>query len=387
MEEDIPLDMLNMIKQKKNEICLFNTYAFLLIMTLTKAMGLSTQDSLYFLMSKTGCAFWLIAFLFQKKQLKDWITVVITGAIIGCIYINNSSLVPVMFGMTIVILKDRDIDIVLKRMGMLWLTVTIAGGVLSLVGVIPIEYHGMHNKVKMFYPGPNTFHMSVCIAMAYYYLLHEKTNFIISAMLMFLNTGVFILSRSSGGVIIGYAIIILFSIWRYTKERAKLWQILVKLSGIMTTFLVAFSFIIGILYRADKPVFVKLDRIFTNRVHVMRDIFNAYPITLFGQKLDGRLEYELMDNVFLDVLIEYGIVFFLVFIIMSVLVVRKLYISKKYEMAVLYCIFMVYGVVEKGVRHCFMNFTLLYFSVILWNASCIKEDINSERIANSKKAF
>lgn len=351
---------------------IFCTYIFFIIMTFTKAVGMSSQNKIFYILAGIATLFWCVGVLCTSYKLNDWLkNIAIMASALVSMYITHSPLV-VMLAMSLIILKDMNIENIIKAMGVTWLAVIIVATIGTILGIIPFRTYPDENLYIWIYPGHNPFHEAIALFFLYYYIVKGKATYLSAIIFTIINVVLFKLTTSSGGFIIGMAIICGYTLWHHTSTREKLWKVLSYVMLLANVALVIFSFVIGIMYHKGNVWSDRWDHIFTNRVHVMRDMLDAYDILPFGNRLTGRIDYELMDNAFLDILIEYGFVIFLLIIVMYVLVLRKFFICKKYKEIMNCSIMFAYGIVEQMMRNCFLNFTLLYFAWVIWGS--LKED-------------
>lgn len=355
------------MKEKIKRIRYFCVYIFFILMTLTKVTGMDSTNKIYYVcafISGVLASFVIVTGNYTKLDVLK--IIIICGIpIIGFYY--NHSLTIIMLALALSIVKDMNIESIIKTMGIVWITVIILAIIGTVLGIVPIRtFDDDHSIYKWFYPGHNPFHEAIVLFMIYYYMIRKKAYWYEAIIFGLVNIYLFKYTTSSGGLISSFLVIIGFTVWHYTNKNKKLWKILGILMIVGTYLMILFSFIIGILYDKNKPMFVMLDHFFTNRVHVMHDAFDLYPITLFGNKLDNRIGYVL-DNAYLDLFVEYGIAIFIAFLVLYTLLFFKLYKNNKYVEIMVCCIIMVYSIVEQFLRHCFLNFTLIYFGYVIWN--------------------
>ena len=367
-------------RKLRDDIKVFCTYIFFILMTFSKSMGMSSQDKAYYCIAGISTLVWCVGVLCMQYKTRDLIVIAILMAIaLISLYITHSPVI-VMLAMSLIILKDMNIGNVIKAMGITWMAVIIAAMIGTVAGIIPFRTYPDEKIYIWIYPGHNPFHEAVALFFIYYYIVRNKATILSAVVFTIVNIVIFNLTTSSGGFIIGMAIILGYTLWHYTNKREGLWKILSICMLIANVALVIFSFIIGSMYHKGNVWSERWDHIFTNRVHVMRDMLDAYDILPFGNRLNGRIDYELMDNAFLDLLVEYGFVIFLAVMVMYGLVIRGFFIRKRYREIMNCSIMLAYGIVEQMMRNCFLNFTLLYFAWVIW-------DNWSEDTRTEEKAF
>lgn len=118
-----------------------------------------------------------------------------------------------------------------------------------------------------------------------------------------------------------------------------------------------------------------------------------YGMTLLGQPLTlGYLDAEntssplyTLDNGYIYLLLGFGIVNFVLFIFMYVLQIRYAIKSKEYKMLIVLAIYAFWGFFETAMIRVMFNFTLLFFSLLLWSGKDSGQRIQSEQKKRNKR--
>jgi hypothetical protein len=104
--------------------------------------------------------------------------------------------------------------------------------------------------------------------------------------------------------------------------------------------------------------------------------FQHYGISLFGTKLEINSGVEgwslvsdlyTLDNSFIYLLLGYGIIFFILFILGEFFLFRKVVKEKNFALLTVLSLYSVYGIMEAIIIQLPVNFTLLYLAYVLWN--------------------
>lgn len=350
-------------------------YGYFLIMTGTKVCGLTSQNRLYYILAAVAVVLGFIGFICSSHEVKDIPRIVAICLVPIISFYFNHELPLLMLMAALVLLKDVKIDDVVKKMGMLWITVIVGAAILTLVGIIPFRTYPDEDLRIWYFGGHNTFHEAVTLAIMYYYVIRRKGNWYTAIIFGVITLWLYGQTTSDGGMLVAMLVIAGMTLWHYTKAKDVLWKVFSWLMCLGCVAITVFSFVIGIMYKAGDKMSEMWDKLFTNRVHIMRYVLDAYPITPFGHKLEGRLDYELLDNAYFDILMEFGVVTLILFVVMYVLVIRRFYVRKEYDRIIICCALFAYAVVEQLFRHCFLNFTLLYFAYIIWNKENVLDDV------------
>lgn len=360
-----------MVSTLKKDIHIYSAYGFFIIMTLLKVLGYTTMNKVYYIGAGVAGISWLVSMATADYKLKDYLKCLAIFVVPVICFVFNHTLAMIMLAMALCLLKDIEVDKVIRYMAIVWLTIILTAFAGTLVGIIPMNVYvgeGAGRIVyRWFYYGQSQFQQAVMLAIIYYMVLRKNLTIIEGIILGALNYWAFVYSDSLTGLIIGYAFIAGFLLYRFTKQYDLLWKIFSVLMMVANVFLVVFSFVIAIMYNPDNVWSQRFDGFFTNRVHITHALFTEYPQSLFGQNIDNGIIGGVLDNAFADILMEFGIAMFALFIIMYAFTFRKLYKEKEYVKIMLCSAFLAAGMVEQLTRHCFQNFTLLFFAYVIWN--------------------
>lgn len=147
------------------------------------------------------------------------------------------------------------------------------------------------------------------------------------------------------------------------------------------------GFFIGIfffcfsIYATGSSVYVSgsflnnLDKILTNRIRMNNEFMTNYGIKIWGQRViytggSSALyfsDYAYLDNAYLRNLINYGIVYSILFYSYILMVIQKLKENRMYALYIMVIPMLVYGFVEEGFISYLTNIILLLTSVIFMN--------------------
>lgn len=173
--------------------------------------------------------------------------------------------------------------------------------------------------------------------------------------------GVYGLTRSKTGLSI-LIISILFTLFLKKKNMQRFVCIMLFPISALATIL---SVLFPIIYNSANHYLYIINNQLTGRLRLGNQFFGRYGITPFGQDLDFSGYDNVLDSLYPFVLLQYGVVTFLVITILTILLLYKLLRSKFYYEAVLIQMFLIIGISELTPINLSYNFTLLFFSLIL----------------------
>lgn len=152
--------------------------------------------------------------------------------------------------------------------------------------------------------------------------------------------------------------------------------IAIRIAGLLTLIIPLGSIYLGMNY-STTPIYLTLDSLFSSRFYLMHTAFKNNGITLLGQYIKVTAwtsnviaeETNAVDNLYGYILINFGIIFFVIVIL--TLVISYIYAYKKDERKICLCIlfFIIAGFCENKMFYIGANVFTLYIAVALYQSS------------------
>lgn len=134
--------------------------------------------------------------------------------------------------------------------------------------------------------------------------------------------------------------------------------------------------IIGtILNNIDSSKVVVINKLFSNRLKLYAIFLDKFNISILGQPIPDILEKAVLDNAYLKILLKFGIITYVIFIIFAILSKKRAYQNKNYVALVLILLLECYGLMETIVIVPTINIFLFYF---MCNKSPIQKTENGK---------
>ena len=133
-------------------------------------------------------------------------------------------------------------------------------------------------------------------------------------------------------------------------------QILVALCIALIACAIGLSFILPNIYSQSNDIIVLIDEILSKRLSFDAMFLNKYPILPFGQELElvSSLEaartgqsMSVLDNTYLHLLLRFGLVTFVLYLVMYIMLLRKAIRNGNYTLLVMCTAILVCGIAEK----------------------------------------
>lgn len=173
----------------------------------------------------------------------------------------------------------------------------------------------------------------------------------------------------------------------------------IKTLTIIYNFVATYSYIIGALVGIGIPYLMSrgansvqgflptLNTIASQRFFYAALAMAQYPLKLFGGNVyfNGLTSYNytVVDDGYVRLIYAYGIIGLALFIIFSVLTIRKLIVEDKPYWILPFIVFAIWGVVETIQYSVNFNFAILFWGVLLQSSKSINEKKNSIENINS----
>lgn len=125
-------------------------------------------------------------------------------------------------------------------------------------------------------------------------------------------------------------------------------------------------------------ILAKIDSWMSSRFSLCHKVWLLYGVPILGQKVyvteDERRQAGVqsriwLDNAYVNILLRYGILFFLIFSISYFCLLKIVVLQKQYMLAIILFLYALYGVMENGIYMISHNIFLITFSILLYRKS------------------
>ena len=248
--------------------------------------------------------------------------------LLGLVSINIDS--NVLFCSFFFIIAARNIDMRKLLLGAFWiqLFLTIMIAVASRIGLVSDWMYNIEgrNRHSLGYVYPSYIaSIFFYMVLAYMYIRKEKLHLLETIMIGVLNCIIFVLTDSKTSFVLTFLAIVVFLVLKYYKKELKN-NLISKLLYSYSVFGIAIiSIVTCIVYNDENNFLVKINSFINNRLIMGHNALVEHGVTLFGEKIRwigfGGLgyttsalkeEYNFVDCSYVKVLLDYGIIFFVI---------------------------------------------------------------------------
>ena len=241
-------------------------------------------------------------------------------------------------------------------------------------------------RSSMGFSHPNifgTYIFSICCE--YIYLNYKKIKFYKVVGLVVVS---FLVSYFSDSRTAQLSILIAVLFWCvFSKYNIFKYKVVNFTLSILFLILTIISYVLGVLYSDNNGFVLKLDELLTGRIKCIDQFINEYDVKLFGNELElvGTREAEengisakILDNAYIKILLQYGLVSYLLFFILLFFGIKNAIKEKNYALCTMFLVYMIYGIFENALFLIRYNVFLMYLSNLVFFKNKTKNDVSEE---------
>ena len=311
----------------------------------------------------------------KKTALILFITVVL--ALITRIVSGTNTIL--MMCLLIIACKNIKLESVIKYDLKIKILFLIIVSILYFLNLTNVNLHYRNGVVRhsMGFSNPNVFsNYILSITVEYLYLRKDKIKIkdIVVILISILVIDYYADSRTQILCLIVLAIILFLN--KYTKKKFinnKINNFIIKNLFLILTII---SLMLVYFYNQGSPLVYSINEQTSGRVRRIAEVMDQYDINLIGNKLNlvtsmqAKLtgeEQVALDNVYIYILLSYGIITFIYLCIAINKFIKYTIIEKEDILRVIILIFLIGGLMERFFVEIQINIFLLYFSHMIYN--------------------
>ena len=268
-----------------------------------------------------GLYFCAIHFTFSAQiKIKSFLQLILLIAIglIALVFSRGATLLKLVLFFAIT--QNTDLNDILKSFMRSLIAPLVFVGGLSILGVLNLYYEGQKDAIEFGMSNPNTVSVIVFSILVAYNLINEDRinakiitiEFIICAVLYSLCK-----TRTAGGILLGYLICIaIFKNRSWIIKVFRVFQYTFPIGAMV-------SYCVAVAFRSRTSFWIQVNTILSGRLWAWDLYLSKYKIKFFGQPID--LSVAALDNAYLRILIQYGVITFFVYLIVFVFISRYAY--------------------------------------------------------------
>ena len=305
----------------------------------------------------------------DKYRTLQFIFIIILTIFISIVAYNSNNYNLIFFEFLIIASKGVDfkkivqIDLIIRIICIIILCILCSENLINnytaiINGNIKQAFGWLH---------PNTFGAVASIAiLEYIYLNWEKLNLTKVLFAFVMICIVYLVSASRTNVYL-ISVIVIFSYFMKHFKRIRESNIIRKSCIYIYPIIAAISFFIVYLYKNNNNLGIILNEILTGRLYLANLFLDKYGLSLLGQPLNiittrqallTGTTASVLDMAYVRLIIQYGILYFILFIILNTKIQKNLVRNNKYPELMLIMYFAIIGLAENTVLNLYMNISL-----------------------------
>ncbi|MDR2889782.1 MAG: hypothetical protein LBV33_08105 [Lachnospiraceae bacterium] len=351
-------------------------YLFWILMLLVKGIGWYDGMPVYNICLLAGAFFIGMKICLTEHSIAEWIFILVLSSLGIIAYFNSHEKGILLAILTLIGLKGISLRHLFKIGLVVWggcfLIMTILGNFdLVLGSIMAHEKNGLGLVLRksLGYTHPNVLHVSFAILVAFILYLLTKKGLTKYILLMVGNIYIFLYSFSYTGFL--FVSLLIFSDFYFT-YRHKISKPERFILQCILPFCLVFSIVGPHVLDQDGALYRLIDKLMNVRFFASRVVMDTNPLSLFGTEL--QLNGWALDSSYVNLLLTYGIVLFILFVLLFFAVVHSSLKRDDRKASALLISFLITGVMEPFlVNTAFKNLTWLFAGAWIFEVFFKKE--------------
>ena len=345
-----------------------------LIMVFVKGMGLFSYDWIYKYIVLSALIFFIVSILLNKYSLKQWIEMSVVGLLSIIVYWNSKDITIILFFVVAFAAKDINFEEIIRKSAIFWNVGLISTITLSLIGikedVARLDDKAYIGKVYRHSLGFNSdVALSITVTIGIVLVAYSIKRFNIWKLILLecLFPILFNVTFSYTSIVLG--MITVFLLFFYSNVKKGYYRVESSILLYSTFIPIILSFPLFLHNITWKYISI-LNKLCSNRLIIARSYMDYVKPTLFGQVIDTTKSLDdwgtgTLDNVYINMYLNWGIVAYVLMIIIYAYVAYVLYKQRDIKHQIIIAFYVYYGFAELFIRNPFMNMGSLIVGNIL----------------------
>jgi len=342
------------------------------LFTLGVIWQLDTTMFFYKCLATIAVLFIIIKILLEKHTFKEYIFMALIMVLVAICFIKAGVLTIILTPLFIFGAKNINF----KRLFIFNLWIRISSFILiitcSLIGIrenyIFHIYRMTGDNVLRWSLGfehPNQLHMHFFIIIVLIiYVLYDKFKISYALIIMLANYILYKYSMSRTGFLSVFIILILTFIFKeFTRRNISIPKILAW----VVPFASLFSVYCSKYFSYNSNILVFINNLLQGRISNSNYYWKLNGVSLLGQKLISNTTDLILDNSYVILWLNFGLIILIIFNILYVFTSYQLIKDNNYAGLLMIILFALYGVTEGFLSNIFLNISLVYFSILFYN--------------------
>ena len=322
--------------------------------------------------------------LFSCFRLKELLIIIFAGLITAVSSWKSGDLSFFVYFICIVALKNIEFDTILVRIIAIQFISILLILILFKMNIIPERVSERLGIIRHSFGFNHPGHLpTFClfIFMGATYLIKDRFKLY---MFIPMITIMIVLNKLTDGRTSFFCFIIFCTLYVFNR-----YFDLSKIINFLNVFLPSFFVLLSVYitrFMTRNKIYYELDLLLSGRFSFMNYFYNNYGISILGQKLNIFTTYEselnvgvttqVLDNLYLGLLIKYGLLFCVIFLLFLFFLERCLYSKKEYTLMIILLVVLVYSLISNIAPLVELNFIFIVGVALFKNNNSFKERHN-----------
>lgn len=342
------------------------------LFTLSVMWQLDTTMFFYKCLAAIAVLFIIIKILLEKHTVKEYIFMALIMVLIAICFIKSGVLTIILT--PLFIFGAKNINLKKVFIFNLWIRI------ISFIVIIAFSLTGIREnhifyiyrmtgenvlRLSLGFEHANQLHMHFfIIIILIIYVLYDKFKISYAIIIMLANYILYKYSVSRTGFLSVLVILILTFIFKeLTRRKISISKITAWIIPLATTF----SLISSMYFSYNSRVMISLNNLLQGRISNSNYYWKLNGVSLLGQKLISDTTDLILDNSYVILWLNFGLIILIIFNILYVITSYQLIKDNNYAGLLMIISFALYGVTEGFLSNIFLNISLIYFSILFYN--------------------
>lgn len=345
----------------------FRFLIFFIPIYFCKLLNITPSEKWFVLLSIVCFLFIVAGFVKEKMERKSMMVLLCLVAYTGLLVITCGKQGP--FFSAIIILSLYKLED--KRKIYKW---SFWGGVLAVLVSCYIERDGVevlryiNGEWRGIFKRSNILYISFMAVVSTYLFLEKKQSIKIKKLIILaiIGYGMFKYTGSRTGLVVLLLLLVTLFAFRYKAVQK---NIVVKKLCVFSPLLMLITSIALVWGYEKNAFFIIIDSMLQGRIRLGFNYFTRYDISIIGQKLfqsSTATDFWNLDCAYYYMLLGYGLIFTIVWIIFSCKLISYLYNQKRFIDVAVMVMYAVYGISETFLPNGFLNVSIFLYAEYLY---------------------
>lgn len=366
------------ISKPKSEQCFYYIYIFWYIMTVILQTNVVKLNVVFWNSINSYLDIFVLFLLlgqiiyFRYFKVYEFVLIAIVTVIMVVIGIYSGSNMLLATWIFIVASKNVAFDYLFQRLFIVHIVLFLLVMSLFATGIISqtIIMRGVKPRFSLGYVHPNSLGISVAFIFILDFARKRKIGWIDYLLALLAVVFIWLVPNSQSSAIMIMILIVMLLLYNFIEKRNTSFKNIFLNICIFVSIAVNVCSIILMVSYGENPKLERLNQLFSGRLWYGHTAYQEFGISLFGRDIFSKLDWMILDNSYMLLIIRYGI---LAYVLFSLAYIISMLYMKKIDgrFTIIMFAFAVYGCMESNFLSVGGNIFLLFISMLLYKRKSV----------------